>query len=120
MPYLLTSVNENVTCKCDDPYWVRVIDLAREEGWQPDGTMYNFDSRVDELTDEMYDPLYNLFFVVMCFNEIWQWEGSYTEKENQIVTDEDAYYLRLALQGTGTDEELMRFLEKGSFRIGPG
>lgn len=120
MSYVFTSIHENTTCTREDRYWVRLLDTARDEGWQPDGTLYDFDFQVDDLTDELYDPAYNLFFVVMCFNEIWQWDGSYTEKENQVVTDEDAHYLRLALQGAWDDEELMCFFEKGSFRIGPG
>jgi hypothetical protein len=46
-----------------------------------------------------------------------QWKGSYTEKCNQVLDFNDTVYLAEALEGTDTDPELVRFIDKGTFRI---
>ena len=88
-------------------------------GWDEEGTQYDFSYEVDEEYDAMVDYLYNLWMILHLSREMFAWDGNYTEKKNQVVSDSDAYYLMQALAETWQSEDrgLLEFLERGSFAL---
>ncbi|HOO72081.1 MAG TPA: hypothetical protein PK926_09995 [Spirochaetota bacterium] len=117
MSYILKNMRSTDCYLCDDQYWDMLLSTARNEGWKPEGTHYDFLCQVDEYYDEGYESMHNLFMVVLVTQWYNSWDGNYYDKENQYLSDEDVYYLKLALNGTGVDPAFLDFLEKGSFRI---
>jgi hypothetical protein len=51
--------------------------------------------------------------------EMFAWNGNYVEKRSQVVSESDAYYLKMALEKTwvSDDRGLLEFLDCGTFRI---
>lgn len=102
---------------CDEKEWVNAIETAKENYWEPDGTLFDiFYEAGDQCSDDDDILTYN-FMIVMSKNELEVWDGSYFEKRNQVVIYEDSIYLAAALDGTDTSTELVDFIRKGSFRI---
>jgi hypothetical protein len=117
MSYTLKSINHPDHYRCDDEFWLGLLETARRSGWRPEGTRYDLAWQIDELFDEGADDMYNLFMVVLATQWRNSWDGNYHERENQFLTDEDVHYLKLALEGAGVNPSFMAFLDRGSFRI---
>ncbi len=115
--YLFINIETQDKFVCDENIWIRALETARNEGWEPDGTLYDFSYEVDELCDFDEDFMASTFRMLRIRNEQLEWEGSYLLRKNQVVQYEDSIYLAAALAGTGTDEKLLDFIRMGSFRI---
>ena len=116
MSYLLINLSENMTYRCSDAFWKKVLTSAENNGWESIGTIYDLIYMVEEECDKSLDLLITHFTVITLRNRQFEWDGNYMDKRNQIVVDEDAAALSCALTGT-TDESLINFLDKGAFRI---
>ncbi|MGE4518754.1 MAG: hypothetical protein AB7E04_04530 [Desulfobacteraceae bacterium] len=97
--------------------WLKALEFARQNGWTPAGTALDFDTELDILWNDDQDRLYNLWMVLASHNACHEWEGSYTEKEDQIVLPEDSYELMLSLEMSDEFMELASFIAGVSFRI---
>lgn len=119
MSYLFQQLESHRTHTCGDDEWNRCLAEARRNGWDEEGTQYDFSYQVDEEYDAMVDYLYNLWMLMHLSREMFAWDGNYTEKKNQVVSDSDAYCLMQALAETWQSEDrgLLEFLGTGSFRI---
>jgi len=82
MNYLLSNRSTNSLKTISRETWSRILSLARFYGWQPMGTLPPF--------------LYNLRKPVYGAEEAW--DGNYLQTEGQIVREEDALALAIALQ----------------------
>jgi hypothetical protein len=122
MAYLFEQIETHRTITCEDDEWHGHLAAARGNGWDEEGTRYDFPYQVDEEYDSMTDYLYNLWMILHLSRELFAWDGNYTEKKNQVVSDSDAYYLSQALAGAwqSEDRNLLEFMEAGSFRICAG
>jgi hypothetical protein len=117
MAYHLLNIETSEYHNCDDREWINAIDTAKENWWEPDGTIFDyFYNAYDECFDT--DDIADYFFELISLkNESLYWDGSYILKRNQVVLYEDAIYLAIALKGTDVSTELIEFINKGSFRI---
>jgi len=119
MAYLFEQLETHRTITCEEDEWLLFLAAARSNGWDEEGTRYDFPYQVEEEFDSMTDYLYNLWMILHLSKEMFAWDGNYTEKRNQIVSDSDAYYLAQALTGARQlkDRDLLEFMEAGAFRI---
>jgi hypothetical protein len=119
MPYLLQQLESHRTVTCSNEEWLRCLAGACANGWDGEGTEYDFPYQVDEEYDDMVDYLYNLWVIMHLSREMFAWDGNYTDKKNQVVSESDAYYLAQALADARppADRGLLDFLLQGSFRI---
>jgi hypothetical protein len=119
MAYTLLNLATMRTITVGDEQWPRYLAAARENGWKEEGTRYDFSCQVDEIYDTMYDYLYNLLLIFHVARELFEWDGNYHEKKNQIVSESDARILSQALEKIAApgDRGLLDFLESGAFRI---
>lgn len=119
MAYVLENETQRHILTCEKKLWHRAIAAARAAGWEPEGTRYDYTFEVDRVFDPMVDYLYNLWMIFHVNREFHEWDGGYGEKNNQIVSESDAYYFMKALEKAGGDEyqSLIEFLQGGSFRI---
>ncbi|MCB9481381.1 MAG: hypothetical protein H6681_06200 [Desulfobacteraceae bacterium] len=97
--------------------WLKALEFAKQNGWSPLGTILDFESELDLMWNEDQSRMYNLWMVLTCHNSCHEWEGSYTEKENQIISDTDSYELMLSLEMSDEFAELAQFVAGISFRI---
>lgn len=119
MAYTFQNINTNQTCCCGDEDWVRYLDDARAAGWEAEGTIFDFAREVDDSYDDMNDYLFNLWMIIHVSREMFEWDGNYTEKKNQLISESDAYYLMLALEKgpVPPGREFLDFLNSGPIRI---
>lgn len=119
MAYLFEQLETHRTITCEEDDWLGYLSTARGNGWDEEGTQYDFPYQVDEEYDSMVDRLYNLWMIFYLSKEMLAWDGNYTEKKNQVVSESDAYYLAQALSGVwqSGDRSLLQFMEAGGFRI---
>jgi len=117
--YTFQNLSSGKTLIIDDEPWLKLLALAGENGWEEEGTRYDFAFQVDEEWDFMYGYEYNLWLLLQTAREMFEWEGGYIEKKNQIVYESDAYFMAQALEKARPDEDrpLLDFLRSGSFRI---
>ena len=117
MSYHLVNIDTLDYYYCDDNVWIAAIEFAGNNDWYPAGTFYDYLYDTNDLCYGNEDRLYYLFTLIMNQNDSWEWDGNYIEKKNQIVTYEDTIYLPLCLKGGDAPQELIDFIQKGSFRI---
>jgi hypothetical protein len=119
MPYTLQNILTHRSFTCSDNEWKGYIETARVNGWDEEGTRYDFEYEVDESYDSLVDYLYNLWMILHLSREMFEWNGNYIDKKSQVVSDSDAYYMMQALETTWNAEDrgLLDFLGSGSFRI---
>ncbi len=117
MSYHLLNVENLDYYYCDDLVWITALDTARKNGWKPDGTLFDYVYETDDICFDIDDEMYYMWMMILSKIEFHEWDGSYHEKRNQIVMYEDTIYFAACLEGTGTDENLIEFIKKGSFRI---
>jgi hypothetical protein len=119
MAYTLRNLNTHQAFACGDGQWIRLLETARANGWNEEGTRFDFAFEVDETYDTMVDYLYNLWMICYLAREMFEWNGNYTDKRNQVVSESDAYYLMQSVEKTWAtnDRGLLDFLGIGSFRI---
>ncbi len=117
MAYTLKSLGTPDFYRCNDDIWLAILETAKKLGWKPEGTRYDLVYQIDELFDEGADAMYNMFVVVQVTQWFNSWDRNYTDRENQVVSGDDAHYMRLNLENSGVDPRFMDFLSKGAFRI---
>jgi len=115
--YILISTNLNSAYFCEDNIWISILELAKSHGWQPKGSRYDISFELDENIADEDDDMMKLFTWVSLNSRFINWDGNYIEKENQIVTERDAFNLMNSLKNSFIDEKFMEFLMGGSFRI---
>jgi hypothetical protein len=119
MPYQFEQIASHRTLACGEEEWLRCLAAARACGWDEEGTQYDLPYQVDDEYDQGVDYLYNLWMILHLSREMFAWDGNYTEKKNQVVSESDAYFLAQALADARppADPGLLDFLREGSFRI---
>ncbi len=119
MSYTFLNINTLQTFTCGDDLWIGHLESARANGWDEEGTRFDFTCEVDDAYDPMVDYLYNLWMIFYVSREMFAWDGNYTGKKNQVVSESDAYCLMQALEKewTSPDRGLLDFLNSGPFRI---
>ncbi len=117
MGYILRNIASGSTISLSDNEWPALLDLALNQGWDPDGTTYDLLLELDLQSDDDCDIEYNTFIYITLNHRFLVWDGSYIEKENQIVSDDDAYYLMKAIENIPAQELIITFLKLGAFRI---
>ena len=119
MGYRLENTSTHQSVTCPDEHWRLLLEAARASGWEEEGTQYDFEYGVDEIYDGMADYLFNLWMIFHVSREMLEWNGNYTDKKGQVVSESDAYGLMQALEKTphADDRGLLDFLNIGPFRI---
>jgi len=117
MSYHLVNIETSEYYYCDDQDWINAINIAKEDGWKPDGTMFDMECDIDDACYGIDDEMYCLYMYIQSKLEYQEWDGNYFEKRNQIVMYEDSLYLSYSLEAMGVKKELVDFVKKGSFRI---
>ncbi len=117
MSYLLINIETGASYRMDDHQWLKALDRAKQNYWDPGKTAYDVAEVVKDDCEFLDDEGTILFTVLMALCENEEWDGNYIEKRNQIVEYEDTLYLADALKGTEFDPELVEFIYKGPFRI---
>jgi len=118
MAIIIRNMQTHRAFTCAKEEWASLLDAARAHGWEEEGSKYDFEYQMDEYTDTHYDYLYNLWMIFYASREWHEWNGSYLEAKNQIVSESDAYFLMKALEKVeGVGSDLLAFLSEGSFRI---
>lgn len=122
MAYTLENTVTHQSVTCPDERWLLLIEAARANGWEEEGTQYDFAYEIEEVHDAMADYLYNIWMIFHVSREMFEWNGNYTDKKGQVVSESDAYCLMQALEGTpyADDRGLLDFLNSGPFRIRDG
>jgi hypothetical protein len=83
MNYLLSNRSTSSLQKLSKETWSRILSLARFYGWQPMGTLPPFIHNLRQPSD------------VDGANGVW--DGTYLRNEGQVVCEEDALALAIAL-----------------------
>lgn len=118
MSYKMVNTSTGDTIILSDTEWPELLEKAEAAGWHPEGTKYDIKLELDlNSYDDEDSVAENLFVYITLNHRFIEWNGSYVEKENQIVTSEDAYYMKKALEDEAIPEQIMKFLESGEFRI---
>jgi hypothetical protein len=118
MAYTLKNTVNGETYRCEDSFWLDIIKKAIESGWLPQGTKLSLENEIESTCDEMYGKMYNLYLVLAAHARCLEWDGNYTDKENQIVSTEDASNMLEELIYLGINPDFLDFIAKGSFEIG--
>jgi hypothetical protein len=117
MSYTLISISTNTRFTCSDEFWLSALEAARRSGWEPEGTALDLYDQIDRM-EETQPYFMDMFLLISAHMACLQWDGNYVEREGQIVSDEDAHYLHLALGGGKSGSEFLDFLQGGKFTIG--
>lgn len=117
MDYHLELINSKEKFIISSDSWLKALEFAKENGWNPAGTIIEFEKELDQLWNDSQDKMYNLWMVLTSHNSCHEWSGSYIEKENQVVLDNDSYELMLSLEMSDEFMELANFIGGVSFRI---
>lgn len=99
--------------------WQHILATARANGWKPLGTMldYEFQYQLVASQCEEFDFDKHILLDQFVADKCGRWKGGYLTPQYQIVTDEDARGMRMALQRASASIELILFLSHGAFRI---
>lgn len=120
----LIGVNENghrqlVSHVINKHDWQYALVMARANGWKPLGTIldYEFQYQLVASQCEQLDFDKHILLDQFVTDKCGRWKGGYLTPEYQIVTNDDARGLRMALQRASASIELILFLSHGAFRI---
>lgn len=117
MAYRLQNIATGTVFACEDGAWHRALAAAKDEGWHPAGSRYDFEFQLDEYCDHKLGSMMNLYIVLQLHMDHVNWKGSYTDRENQIVTDDDAAEFHYCLRAAGVEPAILAFIDGGAFRI---
>ena len=117
MSYFLESINTDLFYRCEEEKWINVLEKARQNGWEPEGTVLDVEFEMDYNIYSDMSYLEILFQVIKANMRCLEWDGNYTDNENQLVKETDVGELLYALEGRDIPEGLMKLLQAGSFRI---
>ncbi len=117
MKYVLLQIDSGESLHLDKDYWLKIIKTAEQEGWEPEGTRFDLMFELDDAFSDSDDEMYKLFQYITKNNDYIEWNGNYTDKANQVISEPDAYYLYQAIEGVIDDPPLHDILMKGNLRI---
>jgi len=117
MNYLLIGTDSNIKYICSTEYWLALLNIARENGWKPEGTYYDLQNRLDECREDILCSMTRMFSFICINNEYIEWDGNYTDMKGQVVSEVDAYQMMLSIEGYIQDRSLSDLLSAGAFRI---
>lgn len=117
MAYVFASLDGMRHVECGENEWLKAIDAALSRDWEPEGTKIDVHYQVEELWEEYLDYTWNLMRMCEVHMMAITWEGSYTEKEDQIISESDAYALYCTLDETLVSRALLDLLAGGAVRI---
>ncbi len=115
--YTLINSVTGERCECDERSWEEALRLAKENGWEPEGTRIDFDNEIERQWDDRSDYGWNLLMMLGIHMMRLRWDGNYVDREHQVVPEPDSYGLYRALEGSGVGGELLSFIRKGPFYI---
>lgn len=118
MGYRLKNTVTGEIYYCTDCFWENIIKTARENGWVPKGTRLSLENEIEDSFDEIYGKMYNMFLVLAAHARCLEWDGNYTDRQNQIVSGEDASSMIEDLVNMDVDPGFLDFISKGAFEIG--
>lgn len=117
MAYVFASLDGLKRVECGEEEWRKALEEAGSLGWSPEGTRFDFQYQVEEIWDGGLDYAWNLLRMVETHMMALGWNGNYTEKENQIISESDAYELSLYIDSAIVGQELLDLLGEGAVRI---
>ncbi len=117
MTYVFASLDGAKMVECEDLDWHSALESARDREWDPEGTALDFQYQLDQAWDDTVDYTVNLMLMIQVHMSVLGWNGSYTEKENQIISESDAYSLYRSLDETFAGADLLKLLAGGAVRI---
>jgi hypothetical protein len=118
MEYTFINIETNESYTCSEELWLNALDTARKNDWEPMGTRFDRGLALEDAFDEDDEESFRLYMFILINNEFLTWDGNYTEKSDQIVTETDTGNLLESLvYESRIDESLIDFIGKGSFRI---
>lgn len=117
MPYVFASLDGTRRVECGENEWRKALETARARDWDPEGTRIDFQFQVNEVWDDGFDYTWNLKRMLEVHMMATGWDGNYTEKENQIISESDAYALYCSLDETLVSPALLELLGGGAVRI---
>ncbi|MFW5770117.1 MAG: hypothetical protein ACOCX9_01650 [Spirochaetota bacterium] len=117
MKYYLVSIEQDLTFTCEEGTWKEILQLAENNGWDPEGTILELNYEIEENWDPDMTYAETVFIVIQSHMKCLEWDGNYTDTENQVVKDSDAGQMLWALDGIDIDDGLEQLMEAGSFRI---
>ena len=114
-----SGASQTVTHITNKDEWQYTLATARANGWKPLGTIldYEFQYQLVASQCETFDFDKHTLLDQFITDKCGRWKGGYLTPEHQIVTDDDARGLRIALQRASASIELILFLSHGAFRI---
>lgn len=115
--YYFQNIDTGTIIRCEERVWLELLAAALEAGWEPEGTVYDFVTAVDETIDEAFDEMTQLYLLLTVYHRRNGWDGNYRERENQVVNGEDACSFADALRAVEVDPALLGFFNAGGFRI---
>ena len=99
--------------------WEKILLIAREGGWNPLGTILDFEFHF-QLEASAYGELDkngHAEIAIKALDRCRNWQGGYRTPEYQVVVDEDTQRMAQALHGADTPPGFLEFLSLGAFRI---
>jgi len=117
MKYTLLQIESGESLTLDEEQWLTILETAQKEGWDPEGTRFDLFFEMDEAFEEDDDELYRLFSYLTLNSDYVEWDGNYTDRANQVISETDAYYLFKATEDVIDTPPLFSLLAKGSIRI---
>jgi hypothetical protein len=117
MTYVFASLDGRKRAECGEKEWKAALDSARARGMEAGRNEIDFQFQVDEVWDDRFDYTWNLKLMLEVHMMATGWDGNYTEKENQIISESDAYALFCSLDETLVSRALLELLAGGAVRI---
>lgn len=117
MDYYLVSIEKDLSFCCEEETWKEILYLAENNGWEPERTILELNFEIEENWDPDMNYAETVFIVIQSHMRCLEWDGNYTDAENQVVKDTDAGQMLWALDGIDIDDGLAQVMEAGSFRI---
>ncbi len=117
MKYILLHIKNGASITITESQWLTILETAQKEGWAPEGTRFDLLFEIDEAFEENDDEACRLFSYLTLSTENTEWDGNYTDRANQIISESDAYYLFKAIEDVIDNPPLHELLKTGSIRI---
>jgi hypothetical protein len=117
MNYTFINIEKNEIYSCSKELWLEAIKTAQNNGWEPSGTIYNRLIALNDAYDDDDEESFRLFMYIVVNNAFLTWDGNYTDRADQIVSEIDANNLYESLIYAKIDDSLFDFIGKGSFII---
>ncbi len=115
----LLNISDGSRYDCTEEWWHTLLEMAREAGWQPMGSVLDLAFQLFVHPEPNYLFESQLFVTLYLHHYCLNWNGEYANPEYQIVRDEDAQNMHQALEYAQAEGRILAFIGKGSFRVCP-